>query len=70
MVCERPLPLAACLIIYSVMFVAASSVDDMVLELDVDTTVPRDDDMLEVEDTKDGVEKEGVANGEDKELFA
>ena len=51
------------------MFVAAYSTADMVLELDVDTTVPLDDDMLEVEGTKDGVEREGVANGEDKELF-
>ena len=42
----------------------------MVLEMDVDTTVPRDDDMLEVEVTKDGLEKEVVANGEGKELFA
>ena len=60
------MPLATCLLLYSVMFVAASSVDDMVLELDVDTTVPQDDDMLEVEVTKDGVEKEDVANGEGK----
>ena len=70
MVCEHPLPLAACLLIYSVMFVAASSAADMVLELDVDTTVPRDDDILEVEGTKDGVEKEGVVNREGKELLA
>ena len=69
MVCERLLPLAACLLIYSVIFVAASSDADMVLERDVETTVPQDDDMIEVEGTKDGVEREGVANGEDKELF-
>ena len=42
----------------------------MVLELDVDTTVPRNDDMLEVEGTKDGVKKKGIANVEGKELFA
>ena len=58
------------MLLYSVMFVAASSVSNMVLELDVDTTVPQDDDMIEVEGTKDGVEREGVANGEEKELFA
>ena len=45
------------------MAVAAYSVADIFLELDVDTTVPRDDDMLEVEVTKDEVEKEVVANG-------
>ena len=58
------------MLLYSVMFVAASSVSNMVLELDVDTTVPQDDDMLEVEVAKDGVEKEDVANGEGKVLFA
>ena len=70
MVCERPLPLASCFILYYEMVVAASSAADMVLELDVDTTVPRDDDILEVEGTKDGVEKEGVVNREGKELLA
>ena len=63
------MPLAACLLLYDVMFVAASFLTDMVLELDVDTTVPRNDDILEVEGTKDRVEKEGVANREGKELF-
>ena len=42
----------------------------MVLELDVDTTVPQDDDMIEVEGTKDGVKKKGIANVEGEELFA
>ena len=69
-VCDCPLPLDSCLLLYYVMVVAASSDSDMVLELDVDTTVPQDDYMLEVEVTKDGVEKEGVANREGKKLFA
>ena len=36
----------------------------LVLELDVDTTVPRDDYNLEVEDAENGLEKEGVTNGD------
>ena len=56
-VCEHPLSLAVCFIIYSVMVVAASSAADMVFELDVETTVPRDDDILEVKGTKYVVEK-------------
>ena len=56
-VCERPLPLAAWFILYSDMVVAASSAADMVFELDVETTVPRDDDILEVKGTKYVVEK-------------
>ena len=39
------------------MVVAASSAADMVFELDVETTVPRDDDILEVKGTKYVVEK-------------
>ena len=45
------------------MVVIDSSVAKLVLELDVDATVPRDDDMLEVEGAEDGAEKEGDANG-------
>ena len=63
MLCERPLPLAAWFLIAAVMVVIASSAAKLVLELDVDATVPRDDDMLEVEGAEDGAEKEGDANG-------
>ena len=42
------------------MAVAAYSVADIFLELDVDTTVPRDDDVLEVEGTKDGVKRRAL----------
>ena len=45
------------------MVFATYSAVDMVLELDVDKTVTRDDDMLEVEGAEDGAEKEGDANG-------
>ena len=54
--------------ISAVTVVAASSAAKLVLELDVDTTVPRDGDMMEVEGSEDGVEKEGVASGEGEEL--
>ena len=50
------------------MFVAAYYATKLVLELDMDATVPRDDDMLEVDGAEDGVEKEGVANKEDDSL--
>ena len=66
--CESPLPLAACLLLSAVIVVAASSVAELVLELDVDTNVPRDDDILEAESASYGVEKEGVTNWEGKEL--
>ena len=51
------------------MVFATYSAVDMVLELDVDKTVPRDDDMLEVEGAEDEVEKEGVVNGEGEEIL-
>ena len=63
MVCDRPLPLAAYLMLGAVMVVTASSVAKLVLELDMDPTVPQDGDMLEVEGAEDGVEKEDIANG-------
>ena len=42
---------------------------DMVLEMDVYTTMPWDENMLEVEGTEDEVENKGVANVEGKEIF-
>ena len=50
------------------MVVAAFSAANLVLELDVDANVPRDDYMLELEGAEDGVEKESVATREDKEM--
>ena len=50
------------------MVVTAFYAANMVLELDMDTIVTRDDDMLEIEGTNDGLEKESVVNGEGKEL--
>ena len=50
------------------MVVASYSATKLVLELDMDATVPRDDDMLELDGAEDGVEKEGVASGEGEEL--
>ena len=45
---------------------ADSSAENLVLELDVDATVQRDYDILEVEGANDGVEKEGVEKIEGK----
>ena len=50
------------------MVVSAFSTANMVLQLDVDATVPIDYDILEVEGAEDGVEKESVAIGEGKEM--
>ena len=61
--CESLLPISAFSLIAAVMVVATYSVANLVLELDIEATVTQGDDMLEVEGAKDGVEKEGVANG-------
>ena len=63
-VCERTLPLDAWLLIHYVIVVTNSYSTNLVLELDVEATLPPDDDMLEVEGAGTGVEKEGVVNGE------
>ena len=60
---EILLLLSAWLQIAAVMVVAAFSAANLVLELDVDANVPRDDYMLELEGAEDGVEKEDIANG-------
>ena len=50
------------------MVVAYYSATKLVLELDMDATVPQDDDMLEVDGSEDRVEKEGVTNKEGDSL--
>ena len=62
------MPISVCLLLTDVMVVSDSYAEKLVLELDVEATLLQDDDMLEVEGTEDEVEKEGVANGEGKEL--
>ena len=62
------MPLYASFFLTSVMVVATSSAFKLVLELDMDATVPLNDNMLEVEGASDRAEKEFFANREDKEL--
>ena len=66
--CESPLLLSALSLLDAIMVVSAFSTANMVLQLDVDATVPIDYDILEVEGAEDGVEKESVAIGEGKEM--
>ena len=66
--CESPLLLSALSLLDAIMVVSAFSTANLVLQLDVDATVPIDYDILEVEGAEDGVEKESVATREDKEM--
>ena len=56
-VCERPLSLDALLLLAAVVVFSNSSAVDMVMELYLDVNMPRDDDILAVDDAKDRVVK-------------